>query len=81
MPDHFGNGRDYALFYKWTLPEVNNIAGWCQAVLRQIWPHSNIDQIQFEEGASRLRCLIQSNTIPPFELGPGPPSGHPLFEA
>ncbi|CAE7217147.1 unnamed protein product [Rhizoctonia solani] len=79
MPRPIEKPREQALFYKWTLPIVNNIAGWCQATLDSVWPDRASDGILpcFEERLPELRAIARSQ---PFELGPGPPPDHALFE-
>ncbi|CAE6456552.1 unnamed protein product [Rhizoctonia solani] len=79
MPRPIEKPREQALFYKWTLPIVNDIAGWCQRTLDSVWPHRTNDGSlpYFGERLLELRAVARSQ---PFELGPGPSPGHTLFE-
>ena len=79
MPRPIEKPREQALFYKWTLPIVNNIAGWCQQTLDSVWPDRTGDDIlpYFTERLPELRGVARSR---PFELGLGPTPVHALYE-
>ncbi|CAE6416524.1 unnamed protein product [Rhizoctonia solani] len=79
MPRPIEKPREQALFYKWTLPIVNNIAGWCQQTLDLVWPDRTSEGSlpYFTERLPELRAMARSR---PFVLGSGPSPLHPLFE-
>ncbi|KAG8691287.1 hypothetical protein FRC11_005263 [Ceratobasidium sp. 423] len=79
IPQPIEKPREQALFYKWTLPIVSNVAGWCQQTLGSVWPHRTNDELlpYFGERLPELGAVARSQ---PFELGPGPSPGHSLFE-
>ncbi|KAH7345650.1 hypothetical protein B0J17DRAFT_46228 [Rhizoctonia solani] len=79
MPRPIERPREQALFYKWTLPIVSNVAGWCQQTLESVWPNQTDcgPLLHFYERLLDLGVRVRSQ---PFELGPGPCPEHPLFE-
>ncbi|KAF8699842.1 cyclin family, partial [Rhizoctonia solani] len=80
MPQSIERPREQALFYKWTLPIVNNVAGWCRSVFASVWPDwaNDNDTLPYpQERIPELRAMGRSR---PFKLVPGPSPGHALFE-
>ncbi|CAE6384047.1 unnamed protein product [Rhizoctonia solani] len=79
MPRPIEKPREQALFYKWTLPIVNNIAGWCQQTLDSVWPDRTSEGFlpDFAERLPQLTATVRSR---PFQLGSGPSPVHALFE-
>ncbi|CUA71032.1 G2/mitotic-specific cyclin-B [Aspergillus nidulans FGSC A4] [Rhizoctonia solani] len=80
MPRPIEKPREQALFYKWTLPTVNNMAGWCQGAFRSVWPDNTEDNTlpYVSERLAQLRAVARAQ---PFQLGPGPSPRHALYEA
>ncbi|CAE6406225.1 unnamed protein product [Rhizoctonia solani] len=80
MPQTVERPREQALFYKWTLPIVNNVAGWCRSIFDSVWPDWSNDDHTSLCFDTRILGLRDIGRTRPFELGLGPPATHALFE-
>ncbi|QRV82024.1 Cyclin, C-terminal domain [Ceratobasidium sp. AG-Ba] len=79
VPPDAQDQTKHAVFTKWGHPAVNNLAHWCQKVLRYTWPQTRLSHCN--GNLLHLTEFVRSGAVHPFgNIDPGPLAGSPLFE-